>query len=189
MIAGGTECSRDDGQLQGHERGDGRQHPDQRRGDSGARTRTGGQAGVMIRQSSDPGSPYYAVLAEPGDTLSVQYRTAFDGPTTVATTTTDAGLPLYLMVQRVGDTLQAATSENGSFWTLVPGSNASVAMPAVSLAGLAVSSGTNGTAATASFSALSIGTPTLPRLSRRRRLRPLPLGLELPGHRQPGPGR
>ena len=55
----------------------------------------------MIRQNNDPGSPYYAVLAEPGDVLSVQYRTAFGGPTTVATTTTDAGLPLYLMVQRV----------------------------------------------------------------------------------------
>ena len=121
----------------------------------------GGQTGVMIRQNNDPGSPYYAVLAEPGDVLSVQYRTAFDGPTTVATTTTDAGLPLYLMVQRVGDTLQAATSEDGSSYTLVPGTNASVAMPAVSLAGLAVSSGTNGTSASASVSALSTGPPTV----------------------------
>ncbi|MGA3220766.1 MAG: PQQ-binding-like beta-propeller repeat protein [Acidimicrobiales bacterium] len=126
-----------------------------------APTGTGGQAGLMIRQNNNPGSPYYAVLAEPGDALSVQYRTTFDGPTTVDTTTTDTGLPLYLMIQRVGDTLQAATSENGSSYTLVPGSNTAVAMPPVNLAGLAVSSGTNGTAATASFSALSVGTPTV----------------------------
>ena len=37
------------------------------------------QAGLMIRQSNDPGSPYYAVLGGTGGTLTVQYRTAFAG--------------------------------------------------------------------------------------------------------------
>ena len=48
----------------------------------------------MIRQRNDPGSPYYAVLAEPNNTLAVEYRSQFGGQTQVATTTTDPGLPL-----------------------------------------------------------------------------------------------
>ena len=121
----------------------------------------GAQAGVMVRQDNDPGSPYYAVLAGPGNTLSVQYRKSFGGTTAAATTTTDAGLPLYLMVQRVGDAFQAATSTDGSTYTLVPGTDVSIPLPSNSLAGLAVSSSSSGTAAMASMSAVSIGAPTI----------------------------
>lgn len=126
-----------------------------------APTGAGGQAGVMIRQSNDPDSPYYAVLAEPGNTLAVRYRTAYGGPTTVATTTSDGGSPLYVLIQRVGDSFQAATSTDGSDYTLVPGSDIGIPLPAVSLAGLAVSSGTQGVAATATISDVSIGIPSI----------------------------
>ena len=83
----------------------------------------------MIRQRNDPGSPYYAVLAEPNNTLAVEYRSQFGGQTQVATTTTDPGLPLYLMIQRVGDNFQAATSSNGVDYTLVTGSDPNIPMP------------------------------------------------------------
>ncbi len=124
-------------------------------------TTAGSQAGVMIRQRNDPGSPYYAVLAEPNNTLEVEYRGQFGGQTQVATTT-DPGLPLYLMIQRVGDTFRAATSPDGANYTLVTGSNTNIPMPNAVLAGLAVSSGANGTAGTGSISAVNIGSPGSP---------------------------
>ena len=129
---------------------------------TGVPTTAGSQAGLMIRQRNDPGSPYYAVLAEPNNALAVEYRSQFGGQTQVATTTTDPGLPLYLMIQRVGDNFQAATSSNGVNYTLVTGSNANIPMPTAVLAGLAVSSGANGTTGIASMSAVSIGSPGSP---------------------------
>jgi regulation of enolase protein 1 (concanavalin A-like superfamily) len=122
-------------------------------------TTAGSQAGLMIRQRNDPDSPYYAVLAEPNNTLAVEYRGQFGGQTQVATTTTDPGLPLYLMIQRVGDNFQAATSTDGVNYTLVTGSNATLPMPTAVLAGLAVASGANGTTGTALMSAVTIGSP------------------------------
>ena len=124
-------------------------------------TTAGSQAGVMIRQRNDPGSPYYAVLAEPNNTLEVEYRSQFGGQTQVATTT-DPGLPLYLMIQRVGDTFRAATSPDGAITPWSPGSNTNIPMPNAVLAGLAVSSGANGTAGTGSISAVNIGSPGSP---------------------------
>src|SRR5256884_1764289 len=40
------------------------------------------RAGLMIRQSNDPTSPYYAIFLKPGSKLVVQYRLAFGGATT-----------------------------------------------------------------------------------------------------------
>src|SRR2546421_650587 len=76
---------------------------------------TGGsaQAGLMVRQSSDPASPYYAIFLQPNNRLVVQYRQAFGGATTTVTQTNPASLPLYLEIQRVGD-----QSLSGGTWTL-----------------------------------------------------------------------
>src|SRR5579885_1663024 len=52
------------------------------------------QAGLMLRQTYDPGSPYVAVLASPQHRLVVEYRLAFDGPITVTSTTALHALPL-----------------------------------------------------------------------------------------------
>ena len=117
---------------------------------------TGAQAGIMLRQNNDPGSPYYAVFVTPTG-ISVQYRLTFDDPTTVASSISLGGLPVYLQIQRQGDVLQAATSTNGSTWTLIPGTTATVPMPYASLAGLAASSGESGTAATSTFDNFSVG--------------------------------
>ena len=116
---------------------------------------TGAQAGLMLRQSNDPGSPYYAVFATPQG-ISVQYRKTFGGSTTVANSVSHSQ-PVYLQIQRRGDVLQAATSTNGSSYTLVPGGTATVLMPYTSLAGLAVSSGQAGAAATATLDNFSVG--------------------------------
>jgi regulation of enolase protein 1 (concanavalin A-like superfamily) len=117
------------------------------------------QAGVMIRQSNDPGSPFYGVFVTPQG-LTVEYRNAFGSPAVVANTIARPSLPLYVEIQRQGDVLQAATSTDGSNYTLVPGSTATVVMPYASLAGLAVGSGASGTGTTATFSKVIIGAST-----------------------------
>ena len=65
------------------------------------------------------------------------------------------------MVQRRGDVLQAAVSTNGTSYTLLPGTDATVPMPAASLAGVMVSSGTQGTPGTASVAGVTVGSPTI----------------------------
>jgi outer membrane protein assembly factor BamB len=117
------------------------------------------QAGVMIRQSSDPTAPYYAVFAEPNNKVAVQYRTAFGSAPTTVTLANAPALPLYLEIQRVSDQFQAATSTDGVNYTLIPGDTATIPMPTATLAGLAVASGTAGTANVVSYNSVTIQTP------------------------------
>jgi outer membrane protein assembly factor BamB/regulation of enolase protein 1 (concanavalin A-like superfamily) len=97
------------------------------------------QAGIMLRQTNDPGSPYYGIFMTSAG-VTVQYRKTFGGATTVAASATGAA-PLYLGIQRQGDVLVAATSTDGVTYTAVPGSVATVVMPYASLAGLVASAG------------------------------------------------
>ena len=120
---------------------------------------TGAEAGIMLRQNNDPGSPYYGIFVTPQG-LTVQYRHTFGGATTVANSVALSSLPVYLEIQRAGDVLQAATSTDGVTYTMVPGSTATVLMPYGSLAGLAVSSGQSGTAGTAAFDTVRVGSIT-----------------------------
>src|SRR5207237_10797654 len=59
------------------------------------------KAGVMLRLSSDPGSPYYFAMATPGNGMNVQYRASQDGAATSAPTLAGT-LPVYLRVTWVG---------------------------------------------------------------------------------------
>ncbi|MBV9173686.1 MAG: PQQ-binding-like beta-propeller repeat protein, partial [Chloroflexi bacterium] len=118
-----------------------------------------GQAGVMVRQSDDPGAPYYAALLTPQHQLSVQYRSQFGGPTTVVAQVTASAPPLYVEIQRRGDQFQAATSSDGTNYTLVPGTTVTLLVPASVTAGVAVSSAASGTATAASFSNIVTGQP------------------------------
>src|SRR6266480_42933 len=121
------------------------------------------QAGLMVRQSNDPLSPYYAVFLKPGHTPVAQYRLAFGGATTTVTQANAASPPLYLEIQRVGDQFQAATSSDGVMYTLVPGSTVKVPMPVAVMAGVALSSGAQGTQNSVVYNAATIQAPgTLP---------------------------
>ena len=119
------------------------------------------QAGLMVRQSNYPTSPYYAVFLEPNNKLVVQYRAAFGG-TTTAVTQANIAAPLYLEIRRVGDLFQAAISSDGVTYTLVPGTNATVPMAAAVMEGVAAASGSQGTSNTVSYNAVSVGSPTAP---------------------------
>ncbi|MEA2645642.1 MAG: hypothetical protein QOE92_725 [Chloroflexota bacterium] len=123
----------------------------------GAAGAAAAQAGLMVRQRSDAGSPYYAVLLNGANQLVVQHRAAFGGATTVDSTVAGTAPPRYLKVQRSGDTFQASTSTDGVTYTLVPGATVQVPLPATAMYGVAAASGTAGSPGTATVDHVVIG--------------------------------
>jgi outer membrane protein assembly factor BamB len=111
------------------------------------------KGGLMLRASTDPAAPYYAIFATPGNGVAVQWRAAAGGNTSQATT---AGtLPVYVEVTRSGATYSAYTSPDGSTWTLVPGSSVTLAnLSGGLLEGLAVTSHNTGQYSTVTYSSL-----------------------------------
>jgi hypothetical protein len=115
------------------------------------------KAGVMLRLTTDPASPYYAVLVTPSNGIRVQDRAAQGGGTTYLTNLAGT-VPVYLMVSRSGTTFTAYTSPEGSTWTAVPSSTVSLAnLTGALLAGMAVSSHKASALSTATFDTFSIG--------------------------------
>jgi outer membrane protein assembly factor BamB len=117
----------------------------------------GAQAGVMVRQSNDPSSPYYAALAGAGG-LSVQYRSGFGRPAGTLATVPVPALPIRLEIVRSGDRLQAAISRDGGRFTLVPGSTVVLPMPAAALEGVATTSRAPA-ATTATYTGVAVSGP------------------------------
>ena len=118
----------------------------------------GTQSGVMVRQANDPGSPFYSVTYAGGNSILVQYRLIFGGATRSVKVAAGAA-PLYLQIQRRGDSFNASLSTNGTTYTLVPGSSATVVMPTSVMAGLAAASGANGTSASSTIDSVVEGAP------------------------------
>ena len=114
------------------------------------------KAGVMLRLSSDPGSPYYFALATPGNGMNVQYRASQDGAATSAPTLAGT-LPVYLRVTRVGTIFTAYSSNDGASWNLIAGSTVTINMTGTLLAGMAVTSHNTLAISTASFDNVTIG--------------------------------
>jgi hypothetical protein len=113
------------------------------------------RAGVMLRQSTDPGSPFYAVVVTSQKGIFVLRRATLAGG--VSTVTSLAGVaPAYLQVQRTGSTFTAYTSSDGTTWTLIPGSTLTLSLTGTLLAGMAVTSHTLTTVNTATFNAVSL---------------------------------
>ena len=61
------------------------------------------KGGVMLRQSSDPGAPYYAAFTMPGNLVAVQYRATQGGDSIQLTISST--IPVYLLVARTGTSL------------------------------------------------------------------------------------
>jgi outer membrane protein assembly factor BamB len=125
------------------------------------------QAGLMARQSTDPTSPFYAVLAYPNDLteglpladIVIWYRSAFGGNAIELTKLYPATKPISVMIQRHGNLFSAGYSTDGVNYTLLPGTTADLDLPATTLTGLAVDSGSASNTGTASFSSLAMGQP------------------------------
>ncbi len=112
------------------------------------------RAGVMLRQSIDPGSPFYTVVVTSQRGIFVLKRATQGGG--VSTVTSLAGtVPAYLQVQRTGSTFTAYTSSDGTTWTLIPGSSVTLSLTGTLLAGMAVTSHTLTKVNTATFNAAS----------------------------------
>ena len=110
----------------------------------------------MLRASTDPGAPFYAVYVTPDNGISVQYRTA-QGVQAVGIGTAGA-TPVYLKVSRSGNVFTAYTSADGATWTLIPGSTVTLSnLSGTLLAGLAVTSHNSGALCTVSYQSVIVG--------------------------------
>jgi hypothetical protein len=120
------------------------------------------RAGVMLRQSDDPAAPFYAAVVTPGAGIWVLAR-ASQGAGVVTLATISGAVPAYLRVDRAGSAVTASTSGDGSTWTVIPGSGATLAVSGAVLAGLAVTSHTATKLSTATFDSVTLtGAVTLP---------------------------
>jgi hypothetical protein len=116
-------------------------------------TRAWTKAGVMIRESLDPGSPHAFMIVSAGKGYAFQRRVASGGLSDH--TTGGAGTaPHYVKLTRSGDLLTAFGSADGVTWTLV-GSEI-IPMGRDVMAGLAVSSHTSSAASQAVFDSVRV---------------------------------
>ena len=105
------------------------------------------KAGVMLRASTDPAAPNYAVLVSPGAGIKVQVRTVLGG--TTAKIANPAGTtPAWLKVSRSGNTFTAYTSADGITWNPIAGSTFTMTLGATLLEGLAATSHNSGALST-----------------------------------------
>jgi len=119
-------------------------------------TSSSAKAGVMLRVSTDPGSPNYAVVVTPGTGIKVQVRSVQGGSTTKVANPAGT-VPAYLKVTRSGSTFTAYTSPDGVAWTLIPGSTVTLNLGASVLAGLAVTSHNTGALSTVTMDSVAVG--------------------------------
>lgn len=119
-------------------------------------TASGAKAGVMLRASTDPGAPNYALVVSPAQGIKVQLRKTLGGNT--AKLANPAGTtPAWLKITRSGNTFTAYTSPDGVTWTLIPGSTVTVSLGTLLLAGLAVTSHNSGALGTVTMDQVSAG--------------------------------
>lgn len=106
------------------------------------------KAGVMIRESTAPGSRHAFMLVSPGKGNAFQRRVVTSG---ISTHTAGAFVtaPYWVRLTRLGHTITASQSADGSTWVVV--GTETIAFPQTVLVGLAVSSHSTSAAATATF--------------------------------------
>jgi len=119
------------------------------------------KAGIMVRQSLLPSSPYYAVFVESGKVansanISVETRNR-QGLISTQVAAIGGSAPIYLRITRAGDTYSAYASNDGTTWTLIPGSTTTVGLGGTPLAGMALSSHGVDDVTTATFDNVTVG--------------------------------
>jgi hypothetical protein len=122
------------------------------------------KAGVMLRQTSDPGSAYYAIEVTPANGVVVQYRPSA-GASAVGQASLAGTAPAYVRVARSASTFTAYTSADGVTWTPVAGSSVTLGLSGAMLAGLAVTSHDTTAVNTVTIDGVAVatGAPTAPR--------------------------
>ena len=106
------------------------------------------KAGVMFRESLDPGSKHVFVMVTPGKGLSLQYRPQTSGQSFVAASAAGVA-PRWLKLQRSGNTFTASYSVDGV--TFVQLGTATVVMAETATVGLAHTTHNNTVSGAARF--------------------------------------
>jgi regulation of enolase protein 1 (concanavalin A-like superfamily) len=113
------------------------------------------KAGVMIRESLDPGSKHASVVVTPDNSCSQQYRNAASGASASTDWTgTAVHAPYWVRVTRTGSTFKTETSPDGKTWTAL-GTDQNITMTANVYIGLCVTSHNPAAYSTAEFSNVS----------------------------------
>lgn len=110
------------------------------------------KAGVMIRESLAADSANAFMLGSPSRAIAFQRRRSTGGVTTTSSGTD--GVPVWLKLERRGNTIRAYRSPNGSNWQLVGSDTFTMAQDVY--VGLALTSHDNTRLATASFTSVVI---------------------------------
>jgi hypothetical protein len=107
------------------------------------------KAGVMIRQTTNAGSIYAAVLVTPGNGITFQWRSTTGGS---ASSVTQGGLaaPYWVELTSTSNSFAAYYSSDGMSWTQL-GSTQSISMATNATIGLAVCSHNNSLLSTAAI--------------------------------------
>jgi hypothetical protein len=113
------------------------------------------KAGLMVRQSTNPASAYYAIFVTPGNGIAVQIRLV-EGYQASQIVNLKGAAPAYLQITRSSNTYTAYTSNDGVIWTAIPDSTFIIDMPGPLLAGLAVTSHNAGLVGTVNFDTFNL---------------------------------
>jgi FG-GAP-like repeat/K319L-like, PKD domain len=76
------------------------------------------KAGVMIRETLDPGGRHVMVIVSPGKGVAMQWRAERDGPS-MSTTPRSGAAPAWVRLIRRGNTYTGQTSSDGVTWAAV----------------------------------------------------------------------
>jgi hypothetical protein len=119
------------------------------------------KAGLMIRESLDPGSRFGMALATPANGVHFFWRRGYrrDDPDNLSSaegTGADTVYPLFLQVTRVGDTIAAFQSEDGTSYLPVGEPVTFPNLAKTTFAGFAVTARSEGRLLTAKFDAPSV---------------------------------
>ncbi len=77
------------------------------------------KAGLMIRASTAQNAPYVSLTGTPSRGVHLQYRTAAGGDTDWIMGDEARALPVWLRLQRVGDTVTGYVSSDGQAWAAI----------------------------------------------------------------------
>ena len=110
------------------------------------------KAGVMIRDTLEPGSRHAMVVVTPGNGIAFQYRDNADGDSSTAAQETGITAPQWVKLERsISGLVRAYYSADGNTWTQL-GTPQTVTMNMPMYVGLALTSHNSGVACEAKFS-------------------------------------
>ncbi len=119
------------------------------------------KAGVMFRNSNNPGDIYADVVVTPGNGVYFQWRSIEGALAQSSASVAGIAAPVWVKLERVGENFSAFYSTDGTAWTQV-GTTENIQMSGTALAGLAVTASNNGALSAAAFTNVTIGAGAVP---------------------------